>query len=151
MSRPRSTYNPGAKVNDLTNKTKVRAYYELDVSELLAILKKNKRKLGADPTSWRFMDDLRREYDDSMATLRPLLARIDETDRLIDDAIYPIHAKTRRREGTRKPGRLIDLVVYRHRGLTDDEIDMVGETAGWLFFNEHELPETLKCFEPEAE
>jgi len=37
----------GAKVDDLTNKTKVRTYYELDVSELLAILKKNKRKSGA--------------------------------------------------------------------------------------------------------
>ena len=37
----------GAKVDEFTNKTKVRAYYELDVSALLAILKNNKRKLGA--------------------------------------------------------------------------------------------------------
>ncbi len=42
-----------------------------------------------------------REYDGSMATLRPLLARIEETDRPRDE------------------------IVYRHRGLTDAEIDMV--------------------------
>ena len=47
----------GARVEDLTNKTKLHAYYELDFSELLAILKKNKCKLGEDPTSRRFMGD----------------------------------------------------------------------------------------------
>ncbi len=66
----------------------------------------NKRRLEADPTRRAFMDDLRREYDDSMATLRPLLARIDETD------------------------RLIDLVVYRLYGLTNAEIAMVEEAVG---------------------
>ncbi len=63
---------------------------------LTPIREMNKRKLGEDPTSRRFVGDLRREYDDSMATLRPLMARIEETDRLIDDAVYPIHAKARR-------------------------------------------------------
>ncbi|MHC1593973.1 MAG: Eco57I restriction-modification methylase domain-containing protein, partial [Methanotrichaceae archaeon] len=96
----------GAKVDALTNKTRVRAYYELDHPGLLAILKKNKRKLGADPTRRKFQDDLRREYEDSMATLGPLLARIEETD------------------------RLIDLVVYKLYGLTDEEIKIVEGNAG---------------------
>ena len=52
------------------------------------------------------MGDLRREYEDSTATLRLLLARIEETDRLIDE------------------------IVYRLYGLTDAEIDMVDEAAG---------------------
>ena len=47
----------GARVEDMTNKTKLRVYYELEFSELLAILKKNRRKLGADPTSRQFMGD----------------------------------------------------------------------------------------------
>jgi len=81
----------GARVEDLTNKTKLHAYHELDFSELLSILKKNKRKLEADPTRRAFMDDLRREYDDSMAALRPLLARIEETDRLIDQVVYRLY------------------------------------------------------------
>ncbi len=96
----------GARVEDLTNKTKLRAYYELDFSELLTILKKNKRKLGADPTSRLFMGDLRREYDDSTATLRPLLAWIYDTDRLIDEVVYKLY------------------------GLTDAEIAMVEKAAG---------------------
>ncbi len=38
----------GAKVDGLSNKTKVSAYYEIDFGELLAVLKKNKKKLGVD-------------------------------------------------------------------------------------------------------
>ncbi len=95
-----------AKVDALTNKTKVRAYYELDVSELLAILKKNKRKLGTDPAKRKFQDDLRREFTDSIATLGPLLARIEKTDRLIDEIVYKLY------------------------GLTDEEIGIVEQAVG---------------------
>ena len=91
----------GARVDGLTNKTKVSAYYEIEFSELLAILKKNKRKLGVDPGRRAFTEDLRREYSASMEKLSPLLARIGETD------------------------RLIDLVVYRLYGLTAEEIEIV--------------------------
>ncbi|MHC1594513.1 MAG: hypothetical protein ACXQT2_04305 [Methanotrichaceae archaeon] len=49
---------------------------------------------------------------------------------MIDEIVYLIHAKTRRREGTRRPDRLIDEVVYRPCGLTDDDIAMVDEAAG---------------------
>ena len=96
----------GAKVDALTNKTKVRTYYELDVSELLAILKKNKRKLSADPAKRKFQDGLRQEFTDSMATLGPLLAQIEETDRLIDEIVYKLY------------------------GLNDEEIGIVEQAAG---------------------
>ena len=96
----------GAKVDALTNKTKVRAYYELDVSELLAIIKKNKRKLSADPAKRKFQDDLRQEFSDSIATLRPLLAQIEKTDRLIDEIVYKLY------------------------GLTDEEIGIVERASG---------------------
>ncbi len=33
----------------------------------------------------------RPEYEDSMATLRPLLARIEETNRLIDQVVYRLY------------------------------------------------------------
>ncbi|MHC1594406.1 MAG: restriction endonuclease [Methanotrichaceae archaeon] len=48
----------------------------------------------------------RPDYDDSTATLRPLLARIEETDQPIDE------------------------IVYIACGLTDAEIAMVEEAAG---------------------
>ena len=69
----------GVGVEALSNKTKVFAYYEIEFKELLAILKKNKRKLSADPSRRAFMEDLRREHSGSMEKLSPLLLRIGET------------------------------------------------------------------------
>ncbi len=91
----------GAKVDGLSNKTKVSAYYEIEFPELLSILKKNKRKLGVDPSRRAFMEDLRREHSASMEKLSPLLLRIEKID------------------------RLIDLVVYRLYGLSADEVEIV--------------------------
>jgi len=81
----------GAKVDDLTNKTKVSTYYEIEFSELLAILKKNKKKLACDPNRRTFSEDLRREYSASMEKLSPLLLRIGEVDRLIDRVVYKLY------------------------------------------------------------
>jgi len=78
----------GAKVDDLSNKTKVSARYEIEFSELLGVLKKNKRKLGVDPGRRTFTEDLRREFSASMEKLSPLLLRIGEVDRLIDQVVY---------------------------------------------------------------
>ena len=52
-----------------------------------------------------FQDDLRQEYEDSVATLGLLLARIEETDRLIDEIVYKLY------------------------GLTDEEIGIVDKAA----------------------
>ena len=81
----------GARIDDLTNKTKVYAYYEIEFSELLSILKKNKRKLACDPNRRAFSEDLRREYSASMEKLAPLLLRIEEVDRLIDRVVYKLY------------------------------------------------------------
>ena len=94
----------GAKVAELTNKTKVQSYFEGDFEQLLAILKKNKRKLSIDPVRRPFQKDLRREFSESMDKLDPLLTRIEETDRLIDQ------------------------IVYRLYGLNDEEINIVEES-----------------------
>ncbi|MCR3883675.1 MAG: Eco57I restriction-modification methylase domain-containing protein, partial [Methanothrix sp.] len=84
----------GARIDDLSNKTKVSAYYEIEFSELLAILKKNKKKLACDPGRRAFGEDLRREYSASMEKLAPLLLRIGETDRLIDAIVYRLYGLT---------------------------------------------------------
>jgi len=84
----------GARVDDLSNKTRVQAYYEIEFSELLSVLKKNKRKLGVDPGRRAFGEDLRREFSASMEKLTPLLARIGETDRLIDAIVYRLYGLT---------------------------------------------------------
>jgi len=96
----------GARIDDLSNKTKVSAYYEIEFSELVAILKKNKRNLACDPGRRAFGEDLRREYSASVEKLAPLLLRIGEVD------------------------RLIDLVVYRLYGLTEAEVEIVEGSLG---------------------
>ena len=91
----------GAKVFDLSNKTKVQAYYDHEVGELLAILKKNKRKVATDYSTRKPQDRLKKEFESSVNELRPLLARIENTDRLIDQVVYKLY------------------------GLTDEEIEIV--------------------------
>jgi hypothetical protein len=84
----------GAGVDDLSNKTKVQAYYEIEFPELLAVLKKNRGKLACDPSRRAFGEDLRREHSASMEKLGPLLLRIGEVDRLIDAIVYRLYGLT---------------------------------------------------------
>jgi hypothetical protein len=81
----------GAKVDGLSNKTKVQAYYEIEFFELLGVLKKNKRKLACDPNRRAFTEDLRRKHSASMEKLAPLLLRIGEVDQLIDAVVYRLY------------------------------------------------------------
>jgi hypothetical protein len=107
----------GAKIEDLTGRSQLRNYpgdYQKGETplafddpltssgqSLLAILRKNSRKLAVDPSGRKFQESLKKEYEASLAVLLPLKARLAVTDRLIDQ------------------------VVYRLYGLTEDEIAIV--------------------------
>ena len=91
----------GAKIEDLKPKTKILSYYESDYESLLAVLKKNKKRLAVDPSRREPGELMRAEFEGSMSKLGPLRERIEETD------------------------ELIDAVVYRLYGLTDEEIEIV--------------------------
>ena len=91
----------GAKVEDLTPKTKLQSYYEHDYESFLAVLKKNGKKLAIDPARREPAEALRAEFEGSLGKLGPLRERI----RLTDD--------------------LIDAVVYRLYGLTEEEMRIV--------------------------
>ncbi len=97
----------GAPVDELTNKTAIREYYLHDFETLAGTLSKNKKKLkeGYDPTRREPKEKLQDEYNASVAKLTPLLKRIGETD------------------------GLIDAIVYRLYGLTEDEIKIVEESV----------------------
>ena len=95
----------GAKVEDLTPKTKLQSCYEHDYEGFLAVLKKNKKKLAVDPSRREPAETLRAEFEGSVGKLGPLRERI----RLTDD--------------------LIDAMVYRLYGLTDEEIKIVKGNA----------------------
>ncbi|MDD4161290.1 MAG: TaqI-like C-terminal specificity domain-containing protein [Methanothrix sp.] len=91
----------GSKVEDLTPKTKLQSYYEHDYESFLAVLKKNRKKLAVDPARREPGEALKAEFEGSMGKLGPLLERIRQTD------------------------ELIDAVVYRLYGLTEEEIGIV--------------------------
>jgi hypothetical protein len=97
----------GISLDDLKNKTKVGEYYRLEGGwdELAAALDQNRRAIqqakGIDITRREPREAIRQEYEASMARLRPLLRKIELTD------------------------RLIDLIVYRLYGLTDEEVAIV--------------------------
>ncbi|MCK9565520.1 MAG: hypothetical protein M0Q43_05665 [Methanothrix sp.] len=82
----------GAKVEDLTPKTKLQSYYEHDYESFLAVLKKNGKKLQVDPARrepapWA-------EFEESMGKLGPLRLRIQQTDELIDAVVYRLYGLT---------------------------------------------------------
>ncbi|MDD4161293.1 MAG: hypothetical protein PHW87_02300 [Methanothrix sp.] len=91
----------GAKVEDLMPKTKLQSYYEHDFESFLAVLKKNRKKLAVDPARREPAEALQAEFEGSMGKPGPLLERIRQTD------------------------ELIDAVVYRLYGLTEEEIGIV--------------------------
>jgi hypothetical protein len=100
----------GAKIEDLTGRSQLRDYpgdYQkgappLPFSDpaagsgqgLLAILRKNARKLAVDPGGRKFQEALKKEYEASLAVLLPLKARLAATDRLIDQVVYRLYGFT---------------------------------------------------------
>jgi hypothetical protein len=83
-------------------KTNLKAYYQHEWAEMQRILSGNCRLIRrVDVEGREAQGRIRREYEASVGKLRPLLARIAATD------------------------RLIDLVVYRLHGLTEEEVAVV--------------------------
>ncbi len=96
----------GAKVEDLTPKTKLQGYYEHDYDGFLAVLKKNGKKLQVDPARREPAETLRAEFEGSMGKLGPLREKIRLTDELIDATVYRLYGLTEEEigivEGERK-------------------------------------------------
>jgi len=84
----------GAKVEDLTPKTRLQGYYEHDYESFLAVLRKNKKKLAVDPGRREPAEALRAEFESSMKKLLPLRERIRQTDELIDSVVYKLYGLT---------------------------------------------------------
>jgi len=93
----------GVSVDSLSNKTLIQEYYTNDFTKFIDALVKNKNRIkeGYNPKSPTNRKLLHEWYDQSVAKLNPLMAKIDATDTLIDQ------------------------IVYRMYGLTEDEIKIV--------------------------
>ena len=82
------------EVDALKNKTAIQSYFDLSFEKLLEILKKNRRSIPAGLSDRNFQESLEREFTNSLATLSPLLTRIQQTDELIDQVVYQLYGLT---------------------------------------------------------
>lgn len=94
----------GIAVEELSSRTTITEYHYHPFEDILAVLtiSANRRRLrGFNPRSRGDVEKLEQEFTASVDVLRPLKERIQATD------------------------RLIDAVVYRLYGLSEDEVRMV--------------------------
>jgi hypothetical protein len=54
----------------------------------------NRRKLGVDPAARAFQESVEREYDASLGKLLPLKTQLAATDALIDRIVYRLYGLT---------------------------------------------------------
>jgi hypothetical protein len=81
-------------IDELVGKTILKGYHEGDLLALLAVLKKNKSKLSIDPTNRKFQEILEKHFEESMLVLNPLREKIQATDNLIDQIVYKLYGLT---------------------------------------------------------
>ena len=91
----------GARVAELANKNRVRGYADEEFEAFLAVLTQNRARLAVVPSAREQRKQLLDEWTSSRDKLKPLQTQIARTD------------------------DLIDAIVYRLYGLSDDEIALV--------------------------
>jgi len=97
----------GVPIDSLQNKTAIQEYYTNDLSKFLEVLEKNKNKIkeGYNPKSRSHHDILKNWYDSSVSKLVPIMSTTKATDSLIDQ------------------------IVYRLYGLSDEDISLVDRSG----------------------
>jgi hypothetical protein len=61
---------------------------------LIELLKKNKKKIKIDPVARQVQETLEKEYQASLETLLPIKMRLMRCDRLIDQIVYKLYGLT---------------------------------------------------------
>jgi len=106
----------GCPIDTLTNKSKIQNYLgdynkeepHLSFNELIEVFKKNQKKLKIDPVARKEQETLEKEYQASLDTLLPIKTQLMTCDKLIDSIVYKLY------------------------GLTEEEIAIVENKAGKL-------------------
>ncbi len=84
----------GAEIDALTNKTAIKEYHEHNFDHLLEVLKKNKNKISINPSDRKKQELLEKHFTKSMSVLEPLKTKISTTDSLIDQIVYKLYGLT---------------------------------------------------------
>ena len=84
----------GIGIDTLTNKTAIKEYHDNDFNHLIDVFKKNKNKISVDPTNRKIQESLEKNFNESLSVLQPLKAKIKATDNLIDQIVYKLYGLT---------------------------------------------------------
>jgi len=85
----------GIDIESLQNKTLIREYHEHSFEEVLSVLERNRNRLrGFNPRSRTDQERLEREFNKSVEKLTPLKTKIQSTDKLIDQIVYKLYGLT---------------------------------------------------------
>ena len=92
----------GCPIDTLTNKSKIQNYLgdynkdepHLSFNELIEVIKKNKKKLKIDPVARKEQETLEKEYQASLDTLLPIKTKLMTCDKLIDSIVYKLYGLT---------------------------------------------------------
>jgi len=94
-------HETGVEIDTLSNKTVIKEYHSNNFEQFLEVLKRNKKKISIDASDRKKQELLENNFSKSMLVLEPLKEKLKSTDNLIDE------------------------IVYRLYGLTDEEIEIV--------------------------
>ena len=94
----------GAKIENLSNKTVIKEYYKNNFEKLIEVLKKNKKKIPINLSNREFQMNFENGFNKGVAKLNPLMKKIETTDKLIDQIVCKLY------------------------GLTDEEIEVIEES-----------------------
>lgn len=81
----------GVAVEELTNKTAIKEYHSHGFEQFLDVLKKNKKKISIDPSDRKKQELLEEQFNKSMSMIGPVKAKICATDELIDEIVYRLY------------------------------------------------------------
>jgi len=89
-------------IDSLSGKTIIKNYLgdyqknegETLFEEIVKVLQKNKNKLGVTLSQPKLVNELRHEYESSLAKLLPIKHTLAATDRLIDEIVYKLYGLT---------------------------------------------------------
>lgn len=69
-------------------------YHNHNFDQLLEVLKKNRNKVSVDSSDRKTQELLENQFTKSMSILEPLKARIKAIDELIDEIVYKLYGLT---------------------------------------------------------
>lgn len=82
------------RIENFSGKNKIKEYYKHNFSEIRDIFEENKKLFNFNPRGREFLDSVKNEYNKSISKLKPLFEKIDATDNLIDHIVYRLYGLT---------------------------------------------------------